>query len=314
MITLRPMNLNWSKVRVSEELTELARLGCIRYDYAPAGYNDICFRPLSFIITVINQSQGYNSPWLLCPKPSQQAALRLFCFPYSGASASVYYDWASVLPISVELFSIQLPGRANRLAEPGLTDIEPVVEAVGVALTPLLDKPFAFFGHSLGATIAFEVARSLRRQDLPEPDALVVSGHGAPQIPDDSPQMHNLPDPELVESLRRLNGMAAEVLDSAELMKLILPILRADLTMSETYAYHAEEPLSCQIFTYGGLQDRYVSRDDLNAWQEQTRSDFRLRMFPGDHFYLNASKQLLLQALARDLDRIIRGQSTSIHR
>jgi len=262
---------------------------------------------------MISQSQGYNSPWLLCPKPSRQAALRLFCFPYSGASASVYYDWASALPVPVELFSIQLPGRANRLSEPGLTDIEPVVEAVSTAVAPLLDKPFAFFGHSLGAAIAFEVSRSLRLRGLPEPDALVVSGNGAPQIPDDSPQMHNLPDPELVESLQRLNGMATEVLDSEELMQLVLPILRADLTISETYTYHDEQPLSCQIFAYGGLQDSYVSRDDLDAWRAQTRTDFRLRMFPGDHFYLNVSKQLLLQALARDLDRIIRGQSTATH-
>ena len=258
-----------------------------------------------------NQSQGYNSPWLLCPKPSKQAALRLFCFPYSGASASAYYGWASVLPASVELHSIQLPGRANRLTEARLTEIEPVVEELAVALTPLLDKPFVFFGHSLGASIAFEVARSQRRGGLPEPDALVVSGHGAPQVPDDSPQMHNQPDSELVESLRRMNGMATEILDSAELMQLVLPILRADLTISETYVYHAEEPLSCQIFAYGGLQDSYVSRDDLVAWREQTRTDFRLRMFPGDHFYLNVSKPLLLQALARDLDQIIRKQTTA---
>jgi len=260
---------------------------------------------------MIGKSHGYNSPWLLCPKPSQQAALRLFCFPYSGASASAYYDWASVLPASVELHSIQLPGRANRLTEPRLTDIEPVVEAITVALTPLLDKPFVFFGHSLGAAMIFEVARSLRRRGPSEPDALFVSGHGAPQVSDDSPQMHNQPDPELVESLQRLNGMAPEILDNAELMQLILPILRADLTISETYVYHAEEPLSSQIFAYGGLQDRNVSRDDLDAWREQTRTDFRLRMFPGDHFYLNVSKQLLLQALARDLDQIIRRQAAA---
>lgn len=255
---------------------------------------------------MINQTRGYDTPWLLCPKPSRQAALCLFCFPYSGAAASAYYGWASVLPASIELHSIQLPGRANRLSEPLLTEIEPVADEITDALTPLLDRPFAFFGHSLGAAIAFEVARLLRRRSMPEPEALIVSGHGAPQLPDDSPQMHELPDPELVGRLRELNGMAPEILDNAELMQLILPILRADLTMSETYVYHEEEPLSCQILAYGGLQDRYVNRDDLEAWREQTTADFRLRMFPGDHFYLNSSKSLLLGALARDVDQIIR--------
>jgi surfactin synthase thioesterase subunit len=246
------------------------------------------------------------STWLLTPAPNPDATLRLFCFPYSGAAASIYYSWTKLLPPAVELISIQLPGRANRLSEPLLTSVQPAVDEIVEAISQLLEKPFALFGHSLGAIIAFEVARSLRRGGLSAPARLFVSSHCAPQLPDDSPQMHSLSDIELIESLQRLNGMASEILENAELMALLLPILRADLTMSETYDYQDDKPLSCPISAYGGLQDSHVGRNELDAWRSQTTGEFRLRMFPGDHFYINASRPLLLEALARDLDSTLR--------
>ena len=247
------------------------------------------------------------SKWFLIPKPNPLASLRLICFPYSGASASIYFDWANILPASIEVAAVQLPGRANRLTEPLLTDMAAVVRGVMAELPRLLDRPFALFGHSLGAQEAFEMALALRRAGLPQPARLFVSGHGAPQAEDpDKLLLHRLDDEALIQELRKMNGMAPEILENQELMQLVLPILRADFTISETYNYQTQPPLACSISAYSGLQDRYVTREQMLAWKELTTGDFRLRMFPGDHFYLNTSKMLLLQALARDLDEVMR--------
>ncbi len=242
-----------------------------------------------------------TNSWLACPRPNPRANLRLFCFPYSGAGASIFYAWSDTLPATIEVCPVQLPGRGAQLAQPPFTRLPPLVQAVAQALLPYLDKPFAFFGHSLGALVSFELARYLCRQYNLDPTHLFVSGHNAPQVPDREPPIHALPEPEFVEKLRRLNGMNKEVLENVELMELLLPILRADFAVCETYVYQADEPLDCPISAFGGLQDEYVSRESLAAWREQTSDSFSLRMFPGDHFYLNTERPLLLRALAQEL-------------
>lgn len=246
-------------------------------------------------------TRAVGGNWIARPRPNSQAGLRLFCFPYSGAGASVFYPWSDVLPATVEVYPVQFPGRETRLAEPPFTRLAPLVQAAAQALLPYLDRPFAFFGHSLGALVSFELVRHLRRQRGPGPVHLFVSGHDAPQIPDCNPPIHNLPEPEFVEKLRRLNGMSEEVLENAELMQLLLPILRADFAVCETYRYEADRPLDCPISAFGGLQDAYVSRENLEAWRAQTDNSFSLRLFPGDHFYLNTDRSLLLRVLAREL-------------
>lgn len=241
--------------------------------------------------------------WLSCPKPNPAATVRLFCFPYSGAAASIYYPWADVLPPFVEVCPVQLPGHGTRLREPLATRLEAQVQAVAAGLAPAFDRPFAFFGHSMGALLSFELARHLRRTGRPGPVHLFVSGHGAPHLPDRNPPMHQLPEDEFVAKLRELNGTPEEVLRHSELLQLLTPILRADFAVCETYVYRPEPPLACPISAYGGLADAYVSREELEAWQEQTASRFSLRVFAGDHFYLNnpANRTHLLMALARDL-------------
>jgi medium-chain acyl-[acyl-carrier-protein] hydrolase len=246
-----------------------------------------------------------TNPWLVCPRPNPQASLRLFCFPYSGAGASIFYTWPDVLPAAIEVCPIELPGHGTRLAEPPLTRLSPLVQAVAPALLPHLDGPFAFFGHSMGTLVSFELARHLRRQHGPSPAHLFVSGHNAPQIPDREPPIHALPEPEFVEKLRHLNGMPEEIMGNAELMQLLLPILRADFAICETYVYEADGPIDCPISVFGGLQDDYLTREGLDAWREHTTASFSLRMFPGDHFFLNTERPLLLQAIARDLERFL---------
>jgi medium-chain acyl-[acyl-carrier-protein] hydrolase len=241
------------------------------------------------------------NPWLMRLNPNPQARLRLFCLPYSGAGASIFTHWAKVLSPAIEVCAVQLPGRESRLAEPPFTSLEALVAALAPVLQPYCDRPFAFFGHSMGALISFDLARLLRREYGLLPVLLGVSGHRAAQLPDRHPPAHVLPDPELIAELRRLNGTPREVLDHLELLQLILPILRADFAVCETYAYTDDRPLECPIAAFGGLQDNDVGREEIEAWCEQTSSAFSLRMLPGDHFFLNTARPLLLQVLAREL-------------
>jgi medium-chain acyl-[acyl-carrier-protein] hydrolase len=242
---------------------------------------------------------GAVDRWIPFRKPDPQSRLRLFCFPYAGAGALIFHKWSDALRRDIEVCPIQLPGRGTRLTEPPFTKLPGLVEALARVLVPLLDKPFAFFGHSLGALIGFELARQIRRQHGLHPVRLFVSAGRAPQIPHRAPPIHTLPDNEFLAELRRLNGTPRELLDHEELMEVMLPIVRADFALYETYLYSAEPPLTCPISAFGGLQDRKVSASDLEAWRSQTSASFSLRMFPGDHFFLK--EPLLLQALSQEL-------------
>jgi medium-chain acyl-[acyl-carrier-protein] hydrolase len=243
-----------------------------------------------------------KTSWLSYYKPNPQAEIRLFCFPYAGGSALIYRKWAGSLPKNVEICPVQLPGRGTRLRDQPFTRLIPMVETLAAALLPYLDRPFAFFGHSMGAAIAFELARHLRQRYLPEPEHLFVSGRNAPQIPRTTPLTYHLPDSEFIEEVRRLNGTPQEVLEHPELMQLMLPLLRTDFAVVQTYIHATGEPLSAPITAFGGLLDHDVRREYLEAWSKQTAARFSLRMFPGDHFFLHTSQALVLKALAQDLN------------
>jgi medium-chain acyl-[acyl-carrier-protein] hydrolase len=241
--------------------------------------------------------------WIAFRKPNPQARLRLFCFPYAGAGASIFRTWSDGLAADVEVCPVQIPGRGTRIMETPFTQLAPLVEALAQAIDPLLDKPFAFFGHSLGALVGFELARQLRRQSGVRPVRLFVSADRAPQLSQRDRPIHVLPGGEFLRELRRLNGIPGKVLDEAELMQIMFPVLRADFAVYETYAYATEPPLDCPISAFGGLQDQRVSRGDLEAWRDQTNASFSLRMFPGDHFFWNTIQPLLLQVLSQELVR-----------
>lgn len=246
-----------------------------------------------------------TSPWVVRPKPNPQAKLRVFCFPYAGGGASVFRRWPLALPPAVEVCALELPGRGVRLREPAFTQLGPLVRSLARGVLPYLDTPFVFFGHSLGGLVGFELARELRRAERMLPLHLIVSAVGAPHVPQPGPRIHDLPDARLVEELRRLNGTPRELLGNAELMQMVLPTLRADLAVYERYAYREEPPLDCPITVFGGLHDRMVSRDRLEAWGDQTSARSIVRMLPGDHFFLHASQTLLLAVLSRELDELV---------
>ncbi|MEM9903516.1 MAG: thioesterase II family protein [Cyanobacteria bacterium P01_D01_bin.44] len=243
-----------------------------------------------------------SNSWVTCPRPKPQANLRLFCFPYAGGGAlSCFRDWPKQLPPTIEVCTIELPGRGMRLNEPPFTQLTLLAEGIAQSLLPYLNKPFVFFGHSMGGLTSFEVARFLRRSHSRSPIHLFVSGRRAPQIPDSAPPIHTLPDADFIEELRRLNGTPEAVLANRELMQLLLPALRADFTVLETYVYQPESPLNCPITAFGGLQDPDVSCEMLEAWQKQTSAAFSTRMFLGDHFFMHTAQSPLLQSLEQIL-------------
>jgi len=164
-----------------------------------------------------------------------------------------------------------------------------------------LDKPFAFFGHSMGAIVAFEVARQLEKKTGATPAHLVVSGRRAPQLPSNQPPAFGLPDEEFKEKLERLNGVPKELLLSAELMSLVLPSIRSDFEAIETYQYSPGPKLHCPITAFGGFRDSHVSQSSLDAWKEQTTASFKVRMFPGDHFFIHGAERDVLRMLSKDL-------------
>lgn len=244
-----------------------------------------------------------TNPWLLMRALNPQARLYLFCFPYAGGGAQIFNSWqrAFTAPTGIQVCPVQYPGRGGRLSESAFTDCRALVEAFVPHILPLLDKPFAFFGHSMGAIIAFEVAQLLRRQLGLQPAHLFVSGRRAPQIPSRQPPTYNLPDAEFTEELRRLNGTPTQVLEHSELMQLVLGIIRADFMLTQTYTFAPEPPLSCPMSIFGGLQDEGITREHLAAWCEQTTGGCSLRMFSGDHFFLQTAEGLLLQTIRQEL-------------
>lgn len=243
-----------------------------------------------------------KSPWIAFARRIPEPRIRLLCFPYAGGGAGIYRGWAQLLPADVEVLPVELPGRAGRFREPALSSVSALIAAAGPALEPFLDRPYALFGHSMGAVLAFELAGWARRRGLPSPCRLFVSARRAPHLPDnDKPPMHDLPDDEFKSRLRELNGTPEEVLEHPELMEMMLPLLRADFTVVETYEHQEGEPFSCPISALGGLRDEEVSRDHLAEWRRYTAAEFSLRMFPGDHFYLQPDRHALLTAVAQDL-------------
>ncbi len=227
-----------------------------------------------------------TNPWIPSYKPGSRARLRLFCFPFAGGGASLYADWRQRLPPEIDVCAVQLPGRESRLAEPAFTRIGPLVDARSRVLTPCLDLPFALFGHSMGAVVAYETALRLRAYRETFPVHLVASARQAPHIPSAEDPSYTLSDEAFTEKLRRLQGTPQEVLDHPELMELLLPLLRADFELNERYTCSTYEKLDCPVTAFAATGDKEVERDDLAAWRETTRGPFQLRLFPGDHFFI----------------------------
>ena len=242
--------------------------------------------------------------WLRYPYRRPLADLQLFCFPFAGGGASAFRKWGTKLPGNVELCAIQLPGREDRLLEPPFRQVGPLVNALSEAVSP--EKPFVFFGHSMGALLAFELCRRLRRLEARHPAHLFVSGFRAPHLPDRKAPTYDLPDASFLEKLRRLSGTPDEVLQSGELMTVFMPALRADFALTETYSYVHEMPLECSVSAFVGSDDQEVNDDEIAAWSQHTTGSFSLQKIPGDHFFLlREGQSQLLRAMSDQLSQLI---------
>jgi medium-chain acyl-[acyl-carrier-protein] hydrolase len=217
--------------------------------------------------------------------PNPTAKWRLFCFPFAGGSGHEFRLWGEKLD-NVEVYGVLYPGRASRYKTPLIHDLGEMATAVQQALQGFQDdKPFAFFGHSLGGLIAFELSRRLRRAGLPLPKLLCVSACDAPHLLPKPPILHNLSDPEFIEAIRDFGGTPEAVLAHEELLKMTLPILRADMKVLETYQYQAEAPLNIPLYAVGGLTDTVVERENVLAWERHGTAEWQSQFFPGGHFY-----------------------------
>lgn len=239
--------------------------------------------------------------WLYSVTPNPTARLCLFCFPYAGGSAHIYQDWGSYLGPDVALYAIQLPGRGTRIAEKPLDRIDELLPPLAEAVLTHQNCPYAFFGHSLGALLAYALTQYLQQQAQEVPVHLFLSGRRAPHLPPRRPAIHGLPDAAFIDELRRYKGTPDTVLHDQELMELFLPALRADFALSETYCHASDEPLRMALSVFGGNQDEIVDQDELAAWEQYAAGTFSIRMFPGDHFFLQSAQPLLLRVIAQEL-------------
>lgn len=236
------------------------------------------------------------------PRVNLAAKMRLFCFPYAGGGSAIFYRWKEHLPPTVEVCSVQLPGRESRFTMRPYSTMQPLVEAVASAILPFLDKPYALFGHSFGALVAFELARYLHDQGMPRPLSLLLSAADAPHVDGATDTLHTLPDEELIRQLSLLQGTPQEILLHPEVMQLLLPTIRADLQVFETYTYQARPPLHCPIAVFGAFDDKRVARPGLERWRHHTSSVFSLTMLPGDHFFIHSARRALVERVERRLE------------
>jgi surfactin synthase thioesterase subunit len=227
------------------------------------------------------------------------------CFPNAGGGASSYRLWQQRLPSDVEVCAVQLPGRETRLREPALRELPALIELLCRETARLRQAPFAFFGHSLGALVAFELTRALRRRGESLPAQLFVSACRAPHTKDDGVALSSLSDSAFLDALHELEGTSEAVLHDRELLALVMPTLRADLALRDGYEYAQESPLPLPITAYGGEDDRHVPQSSLLAWREHTQRSFSLASYPGGHFYLRDQPAFFL-TLGHALSRLAR--------
>ena len=238
-----------------------------------------------------------TSPWVSV-EPSNGGNLgRLFCFPFAGGGSAAYHRWSGRIFEGIDVARVNLPGREIRLRETLFTDLPSLVDTLVKELVQWIDRPFALYGHSMGALLAFELARVLRRRHGMLPAHLFVSGFRAPQLPPPEPPFSHLPDADFIDRVRQYGGVPDLVAQNEELMDIFLPILRADFKMMENYFYGEEPPLECPITALGGLSDPKIDREKIMSWRVHTSVRFNSHFFPGGHFFVHDSEPLVLQQI-----------------
>jgi surfactin synthase thioesterase subunit len=238
--------------------------------------------------------------WVRRYHPGPAAGGRLVCFPHAGGSASFFFPVSAALSSFVEVSAIQYPGRQDRRSEPNIDNIPDLADAIFHAVRPLAGRPLAFFGHSMGAVLAYEVAWRLEEAGADPLARLYVSGRRAPSRyrPD---AVHERGDEGVIAELRQLSGTNPAILGDPEMLDMILPALRADYRAIETYRDTTARTVRAPVVAVIGEDDPRVTPDEARAWAEHTTGPFDLRTFPGGHFYLADRAQEVIRMLADDL-------------
>jgi medium-chain acyl-[acyl-carrier-protein] hydrolase len=253
---------------------------------------------------------GTRAPgrWFVVPVRCPAPRWRLVCFPYAGAGASAYFSWAKHLATrEIEVWNVQYPGRENRLAEEPVREFGALIQQLMEALRPLeaVGVPLAFFGHSMGAVLAHEVACQLFREGRALPVALFLSGRNAPSHCSEPRRLHHLPQNELLDALAEYGNMSEAIRNEPELIELLLPAIRADFALLDDYhqgrATRHAPPLPCQLSVFGGAQDPWTEADGLAHWQQFSSGRFRLRTYAGAHFFINEFRHAMWRSIEDDL-------------
>ncbi|MFT5392783.1 MAG: medium-chain acyl-[acyl-carrier-protein] hydrolase [Gammaproteobacteria bacterium] len=248
-------------------------------------------------------SEARSGRWLVSWSDRPDARLRLFCLPFAGGSASIYRHWANALPDDIGVYGVQLPGRESRIREPAYKRMDSLVARLANELQPFIDRPYVLFGHSMGAAIAFETARQLISTFGLPPQQLLVSGRRAPGLPSVRPPSYQLSDEAFTQRLRELNGTPSEVLEHPELMELLLPVLRADFELDDTYEMLPGPALGCDLSVIGATDDTEVSSDELSAWSTLSGGLTTVTVLRGGHFHITQDPEGLLDAVRSTLSK-----------
>ncbi len=235
--------------------------------------------------------------WVTCPFPQPEATLRIFCFPFAGGGASIYRGWGKLFGSKVEVCPIQLPGRENRFSEPAFKEARALAQALASQLQLYSDKPFVMYGHSMGALVAFELTRVLQANGMTMPEALILGAHRAAHLPRTRETLYNLDDKAFIDRLQRFGGFPEEVLASADLLQFLMPTLKADFTLCDTYVYTEQEPLNCPIHIFAGAADPEAPPSVMEAWCQHSNTDTQMHIFQAGHFFIRSDLERVVDTL-----------------
>jgi surfactin synthase thioesterase subunit len=246
---------------------------------------------------------GSATLWIADDGPAEdpRTTRQLFCFAHAGGGPAFFRPWRAALAPDIAVRRVVLPGRESRLEEQPFRRITELVEPLCAALEPYLDRPYALFGHSMGAVVAFEVARWFSRSSGVGPACLIVSGRGAPGLTSKRRRLAELPDDQFITAVGQLNGIPPQILSEPDLLEMVLPALRADYELAENYRPLPGGRLDCPVVAYVGADDPEVDYEQVLAWREVTTGEFSTRVFRGDHFYLRRGRPDVLDAVRDDV-------------
>jgi medium-chain acyl-[acyl-carrier-protein] hydrolase len=254
---------------------------------------------------VTYRGTGRDTRWLVVHHPIRSPRLRLFCIPYAGAGAGIYRNWTPHLPPGVELLAIQLPARGARFGEPVVTALDELVRQIHAAIAPELSCPCVFFGHSIGALIAFELARSLQRTRSEQLQHLIISGRRAPHLPRLGPSIHDLPRPEFIALLQAYGGTPPQIMQDADLLTAVIPALRMDFGLSDRYRFRHEAKLRCNLTLLGGTSDSLVSTADLYPWSWHVDGTTSTHLLDAGHFFIHTRANDVIDVVVTVLERVL---------